>query len=65
MRPQELTFDDAREVTSGESLLDKVRGVWRKLIGRKTHVAPEAEPDILIEDTLYGVTVRFTGKDEA
>ena len=48
-------------------------GLWRRLLsawtnrsaGRETVPAPdEAEVDILLEDTIRGVTVRFTGTDD-
>ena len=64
----EVTFNELDTEVPARSILNKAAGGLRALLGKrpKAPVAvPETDVDILLEDTIHGVTVRFTGKDDA
>ena len=68
MMTNEATFDEVTKEAPMSSLWSKATSGIRALLGKKPKapaMEPETEVDILLEDTIYGVTVRFTGKDNA
>ena len=61
------TFHDVQDVTPSDGRLARAINRLRVLLTPRPAPAAssETEVDILLEDTIHGVTVRFTGKDEA
>ena len=65
MTTSEMIYEDTGiEQTKAGTWRTRLSGLLSVLKGRKAAPVPdENEVDILIEDTIYGVTVRFSGAD--